>query len=109
MNVQSACALNTWYFERTNFPDCIGSLDGESCYIKCPSKAGSLFYSNEECHSLVLLAIPRTECTFVCTDVGTYGRERKSSVFSNSALKQSVCHKHSGQLIKIFRLWHSKL
>jgi hypothetical protein len=57
--------VSTRYFERTNFPNFTGSLNGKHCRIKCPSKAGSLFYNYKQCNSLVLFAIANADYTLI--------------------------------------------
>jgi hypothetical protein len=33
------------FFEKCYVPNCIGSIGGKHCRLKCPAKAGSLFYN----------------------------------------------------------------
>jgi hypothetical protein len=65
-------------------------MDGKHCHIKYPSKTGSLFYNYKQYHSLVLLSIADADYTFICIDVGAYGRESDSSVFRNSAFGEAL-------------------
>ena len=33
------------FYERWNFPNCIGAIDGKHVMIQCPFNSGSLFYN----------------------------------------------------------------
>jgi hypothetical protein len=61
--------------KRRNFPNCIGSVDGKHCCIKC-----HYFIT-----LLVLLAIADAKGTLICIDVGTCGIKSDIAVFQNSA------------------------
>jgi len=65
-------------------PNCIGSVDGKHCRIKCPANAGSLYFNYKSFHSLNLLGVADANCCFTLIDVGTHGCENDSIVFSNS-------------------------
>ena len=57
--------------------------------LKCPAKAGLLFYNHKGYHSVVLLAIVDANCCFTLIDVGQYGRNSDSSVFTESNMGKS--------------------
>jgi hypothetical protein len=58
------------FFEKCNVLDFIGSIDDKRCSLKCPAKAGSLFYNYKGFHSIVQLAIADANCCVTVTDVG---------------------------------------
>ncbi|XP_042870250.1 putative nuclease HARBI1 [Penaeus japonicus] len=72
------------YFEKCNIPCCVGAIDGKHCRLKCPSGTGFLFYNYKGYHSIVLLAIADANCCFTLIDVGSYGRNSDSPVFTES-------------------------
>lgn len=72
--------------EISQMPNCIGSIDGKHCRIKCPPNAGSIYYNYKHFHSVVLMAVADSKCNFILIDVGAYGRANDSSIFSESSM-----------------------
>jgi len=70
--------------EICKMPNCIGSIDGKHCLIKCPPNAGSLYFNYKRIHSMNLLGVDDANCCFTLIYVGAHGRDNDSSVFSNS-------------------------
>nr|CAH7749450.1 unnamed protein product [Callosobruchus chinensis] len=64
------------YYKRTNFPNCVGSVDGKHIRLISPLHSGSAFYNYKKFYSVVLLAVVDSEYRFIAVDVGAYGRER---------------------------------
>lgn len=72
------------FYERTNFPNVIGAIDGKHIRIKQPDNSGSLYYNYKKYFSCVLMAWTDADYKFVCIDVGAYGHSNDSEVFKNS-------------------------
>lgn len=78
--------IATKFMEVTNFPNCIGALDGKHIRIKKPSHSGSLYYNYKKYFSIVIMAIADAQYKFVAVDIGAYGRTNDSRVFKTSAM-----------------------
>ena len=72
------------FWQRWNFPNCCGALDGKHCVITCPAKSGTLYYNYKGTYSLNLMALVDWNYKFICIDVGAYGSNADSPVFSMS-------------------------
>lgn len=83
-------------FEKiTNFPNCIGSVDGKHIRIRCPLQTGSQHYNFKHFFSIVLMAVCDANYYFTAIDVGAYGREGDPTIFNKSNFGQRL---KSGQL-----------
>ena len=71
-------------YERWNFPNCMGAIDGKHVIIQCPFNSGSLFYSYKSYFSIVLLAVASADYRFVMVDVGAYGSSNDSGVLNHT-------------------------
>ena len=86
----SARDKNDWirtadeFYERTNFPNCIGAVDGKHIRIRKPNESGSQFFSYKNFSSTVLVAVADADCCFISVEVGAYGSSSDSNVFKNS-------------------------
>lgn len=78
------------FWEQWNFPNCIGAIDGKHVRIVCPAKSGSLYFNYKEYFSIVLLAIVDANYKFLAVDIGSYGKEGDSGIFSKSIMGQKV-------------------
>lgn len=83
------------YHSRTNFPNCVGAVDGK--HIRCinPRMAGSNFFNYKKFFSIVLMAIVDSDLNFIAIDVGAFGKEGDSTVFRDSPLGKKL---YSGSL-----------
>jgi hypothetical protein len=70
----------------SQFPNCIGAIDGKHVRIICPKLSGSLFYNYKHYSSTVLLALVDVQYCFTAIDVGSYGREGDCHNFNGSVL-----------------------
>ena len=72
------------FWQRWNFPNCCGALDGKHCVITCPAKSGTLYYNYKGTYSINLMALVDWNYHFLCIDVGAYGSNSDSPVFQHS-------------------------
>ena len=72
------------FYERWNFPNCIGAIDGKHVMIQCPFNSGSLFYNYKSYFSVVLVAVASADYRFVMVDVGAYGSSNDSGVLNHT-------------------------
>ena len=75
------------FYERWNFPNCIGAIHGKHVIIQCPFNSGSLFYSHKSYSSIVLLAVASADYRFVMVDVGAYGSSNDGGVLNHTFFK----------------------
>ncbi|XP_018374505.1 PREDICTED: uncharacterized protein LOC108768541 [Trachymyrmex cornetzi] len=61
------------FFEKWQFPNCLGALDGKHIRIQTPSNSGSQFWNYKKYFSIVLLAMCDAYHKFVWVDIGQYG------------------------------------
>ncbi|KAJ8878708.1 hypothetical protein PR048_019293 [Dryococelus australis] len=69
----------------TNFPHCIGAIDGEHIRIIKSTESGSLYFNYKKFFSIILVAICDANHTFSYIDVGGYGKSADTTIFKNSA------------------------
>lgn len=73
--------ISNKFYTKTQFPNCVGAVDGK--HIRCvnPKNSGSIYFNYKKFFSIVLMAVVDAEYCFISIDVGAYGREGDSSVF----------------------------
>ncbi|CAI6343745.1 unnamed protein product [Macrosiphum euphorbiae] len=75
--------ISKQYYLKTNFPNCLGAIDGKHIRCKNPNNSGSNFYNYKKFFSIILMAVVDSNLCFTAIDVGAYGKEGDSSVFKN--------------------------
>ena len=78
------------FYNRWNFPNCLGALDGKHIYMRPPPNSGSLFYNYKRRFSIVLLALVDSDYNFLYVDIGAYGSSHDARVFEESSLKNDL-------------------
>ncbi|XP_071051076.1 uncharacterized protein [Onthophagus taurus] len=72
------------FYKRTNFPNCIGAIDGKHIRIKKPASSGSEFFNYKCFFSTVLLGVADSDYCFTSIEVGAYGSASDSNIFKKS-------------------------
>jgi hypothetical protein len=105
--------ISTDFYDRWNYPNCIGALDGKHIVVQKPPKSGSDYYNYKGTFSIVLMALAdanyRYEIvevsiqfyfyfvfSFIYVDVGANGKVSDATIWENSKLKESVLNKSLG-------------
>jgi hypothetical protein len=73
-----------------NFPNCAVSIDGKYMRIKCPKLSGSIYFNYKGSFFVILQGLVDARYKFLCVDVGAFGRQSDSEVFSQSNLYQHL-------------------
>ena len=72
------------FYGRTDFPNCLGAVDGKHIRIQMPPKSGSDYYNYKQYFSVILLAVVDSDYCFTYVDIGAYGKSSDSNVFQSS-------------------------
>jgi hypothetical protein len=61
------------FFEKWNFPNSIGAIDGKHVTVVCPSLSGSLYHNYKRYFSILLQAVADADCRIIAVDISTEG------------------------------------
>uniref|UniRef100_A0A671RAR2 DDE Tnp4 domain-containing protein n=1 Tax=Sinocyclocheilus anshuiensis TaxID=1608454 RepID=A0A671RAR2_9TELE len=78
------------FWNKLNFSDCIGAIDGKHVTIVSPAHSGSLYFNYKGTFSIVLLALADAEYRFTFLQVGDFGRSSDGGVYSGSVLGRAM-------------------
>jgi hypothetical protein len=78
------------FYQRTQFPNCIGAVDGKHVQIKMLTGSGSLFYDCKHFFSILRLALVAANYCFIAVDVGAVGKSSDSNVFKKSNIGRKM-------------------
>ena len=74
----------------SNFPHCLGAIDGKHIIAQAPPRSGSTFFNYKQSFSTVLLAVCITNCEFTLVDIGEAGRQSDGGIYNNSNLGMAI-------------------
>lgn len=78
------------FYEKWNFPNCVGSIDGKHIRLRCPKNSGSMFYNYKQYFSIVLMAVVDAKYRFVMINVGGYGKDSDGGILCNTNFHQRL-------------------
>lgn len=78
------------YFNKWQFPNCLGALDGKHVTIRSPKNSGSLNFNYKKTFSVVLMALADANYKLIYVDVGCKGRVSDGRVFNRSSLHAAI-------------------
>jgi hypothetical protein len=90
MNEEDWINIADKFYDRTNFPNVIGAVDGKHVRVVKPDNSGSKYFNYKKYFSQVLMAWVDADYKFVFIDVGSLGGMSDSTVFKESKMGQML-------------------
>ena len=78
------------FYDRWNFPNCIGAVDGKHVVVLKPAKSGSTFLNYKQTFSVVLMAIVDANYKFLYVNVGAQGRISDAGVSNQCNFSEAL-------------------
>nr|ACD54739.1 PIF/Harbinger-like protein [Adineta vaga] len=78
------------FYDKFNYPMCIGSVDGTHIAIKPPKGYETDYYNYKKHHSIIMRAIVNSDLLFTYVNIGASGRCNDSSIYNRSSLSQVI-------------------
>ena len=78
------------FFQRWNFPNLIGAVDGKYIVLEQPNNSGSHYRNYKGTDSLILMAVVGPEYQFLFADVRMNGRNFDGGNWSSSPMKKAL-------------------
>lgn len=76
--------ISDGFYKRTNFPNCLGAVDGKHIRLEKPNGAGSEFYNYKQYNSMILMAVVDSNYSFIMIDAGSYGSSSDYTIFKQT-------------------------
>jgi DDE superfamily endonuclease len=86
------------FYSRWDLPNCVGAMDGKHIRIKAPRNSGTKFFNYKSYYSVVLFAVCDSNYKFTYVDIGAFGSQHDSGIFTASTLCQQIEAKKIGKL-----------
>ena len=83
-------AVSDKFYQRWNFPNTCGAIDGKHVACRCPSNSGSQYYNYKGFYSIVLMALVDADYKFLWADVGGSGSASDAQIFNSCEIKECV-------------------
>ncbi|KAM0724675.1 Protein ALP1-like [Formica fusca] len=92
MNQRQWTKVAEEFYQKWQFPNCVGAVDEKHIKIRCPPNSGSEYFNYKQYFSIVLLAACDARFKFTWVDIGQYGSISDGGVWSRSRFAIDLEH-----------------